>query len=71
LKFRSAVVSQGKGLAQSPVELIGDDRTPLLYNAVGLFEEKFCRRFDRAVSHKRVGRRRLVTGADETKALIN
>jgi hypothetical protein len=34
---------------------------------VELLEEKFCRRFDRAVSQKRVGRRRLATGADEPK----
>jgi len=27
---------------------------------VGLFEERLCRRFDRAVSQKRVGRRHLV-----------
>ena len=58
-----------KGVGFEPSELIGGGRTPLLYNAVELLEEKFCRRFDRAVSQKRVGRRRLATGADEPKLL--
>jgi hypothetical protein len=56
-----------KGVGFKPSELIGGGRTPLLYNAVELLEEKFCRRFDRAASQKRVGRRRLATGADEPK----
>ena len=60
-----------EGVGFEPLQLIGDGRTPLLYHAVRLLEERLCRRFDRAVSHKRVGRRRLVTGADETKAHIN
>jgi len=47
------------------------DRTPPFYNAVDLLEEKICRRFDRAVRKKRVGRQLLVTGADETTTLIN
>ena len=32
-----------------------------------LLEEKFCRRFDRAVSQASVGRQHLATGADEPK----
>src|SRR5207245_3887070 len=47
----------GKGVGSEPSGLMGDDRTPVqLARKVELLGEKFCRRFDRAVSHKRVGR---------------
>ena len=46
-----------KGLDQEPSGLIGGGRTPLNLEHSGTAREKFCRRFDRAVSQKRVGRR--------------
>ena len=57
-----------KGVGVKPSGLIGDDRTPVqLATKVELLGEKFCRRFDRAVSQKRVGRGGLATGAAEPK----
>ena len=46
-----------QGLALSPVGLIGGSRTPAPLAIGETVREKFCRRFDRAVSHKRVGHR--------------
>jgi len=60
-------LSASAGVGLEPSGLIGGSRAPLLDNAVDLLEEKFCRRFDRAVSQQRVGRWRLATGADEPK----
>jgi hypothetical protein len=60
-------LSASASVGLEPSGLIGGGRTPLLYNAVELLEETFCRRFDRAVSQASVGRQYLATGADEPK----
>jgi len=41
------------------------------FNAVKLLEEKFCGRLDRAVSQKRVGRRRPGNRGRRTTTLTN
>ena len=61
--------SASASVGLEPSGLIGGGRTPLLYNAVELLEEKFCGRFDRAVSQASVGRQRLATGAGEPEFL--
>ena len=45
-----------------PSGLIGGGRTPLNLERSGTAREKFCRRFDRDVSQKRVGRRQPGNG---------
>ena len=59
-----------KGVGVKPSGLIGGGRAPVeLATKVELLGEKFCRRFDRAVSQQRVGRRRSATGVGEPELL--